>query len=675
MQEIDFSETFEDNDGIYDEISINITEVQSALNPERIQCLKDRRFYSIAGAQWEGRWGLQYENRPRLEINKIHRSVIDIIQNYRQNRVTVEFVSKSGKKRDTLADICRGAYRADEQRSNAFEAYDNGFEEAVGGGFGAWRLSTEYEDEEDPENENQKICIEPIYDADNCVFFDLSAKRQDKRDATFAFILSSFSPESATKTFGFLPSTIQRIVTQSYFDFTPTDLIYVAEYFKVEHKKEKILYFKNGAGEEEKIFASDFKDGKKDLDDYIARGYIKVRERTISRRRVRKYIVDGARVLKDCGYIHGPNIPIVPVYGKRWFIDGIERCMGHVRLASDPQRLFNMEMVQLAEQSSLSSVERPIFFPQQMVGHEALWAMDNINNYNYMIINPTYDKEGNIIQAGPVGFTKPPQISPATAALIQVTDSSLKEMLGNNSSLDNVVGNVSGEALRIIEKNVDSQANIYMSNFVKSMQRCGEIWLGMAREIYIEASRILKTIGNDGDVSFIEVNSQVLDIKTGAIVYDNDIESADFEVYASVGPTSDSEKESALRAITALMQVSGQNQQTLDILAASAALNLKGENLGPLKKFFRKKLILAGVETPTDSEREELAAELQSQGPDAQSEYLKAASEEAVARAAALRADTIKTISDSELNKAKTVETMSKAALNRQEIIGNTLNA
>lgn len=45
---------------------------QSAVANERKQCLEDRRFYSIAGAQWEGKLGEQFENKPKFEVNKIH---------------------------------------------------------------------------------------------------------------------------------------------------------------------------------------------------------------------------------------------------------------------------------------------------------------------------------------------------------------------------------------------------------------------------------------------------------------------------------------------------------------------------------------------------------------------------------------------------------------------------
>ena len=168
-------------------------EVQSAVRDERKQCLEDRRFYSIAGAMWEGTLGEQFENKPKFEVNKIHLAVIRIINEYRNNRITVDFVSKDGSDDDTLADACDSLYRADEQDSTANEAYDNAFEEAVGGGFGAFRLRAAYEDEEDDEDERQRIRIEPIYDADTCVFFDLQAKRQDKSDATKCWVLTSMT--------------------------------------------------------------------------------------------------------------------------------------------------------------------------------------------------------------------------------------------------------------------------------------------------------------------------------------------------------------------------------------------------------------------------------------------------------------------------------------------------
>ena len=131
---------------IHAEALAEFDRIQGALRFERKQCLEDRRFYSIAGAQWEGNIGEQFENKPKFEVNKIHLAVIRIINEYRNNRVTVDFVSKDGSDHSELADVCDGLYRSDEQDSVANEAYDNAFEEAVGGGFGAWRLRACLED-------------------------------------------------------------------------------------------------------------------------------------------------------------------------------------------------------------------------------------------------------------------------------------------------------------------------------------------------------------------------------------------------------------------------------------------------------------------------------------------------------------------------------------------------
>jgi hypothetical protein len=51
---------------IHQEAMAEFDAIQSALRDERLQCLQDRRFYSIAGAQWEGPLGAQFENKPKL---------------------------------------------------------------------------------------------------------------------------------------------------------------------------------------------------------------------------------------------------------------------------------------------------------------------------------------------------------------------------------------------------------------------------------------------------------------------------------------------------------------------------------------------------------------------------------------------------------------------------------
>ena len=631
-------------------------DIQTALRDERLQCLQDRRFYSLAGSQWEGPLWDVYENKPRFEVNKIHLSVIRIINEYRNNRITVDYVSKDGSENDKLAETCDGLYRADEQDSVADEAYDNAFEEAVGGGFGAWRLRTVYEDEEDEDNEKQRIRIEPIFDADSSVFFDLNAKRQDKADARFAFVVTSMTRASYKEEWGDDPTDWPKIIHQYEFDWCTPDVVYVAEYYKVEDVTETVRIFRAIDGTEERYRQADF-DADPALEETLAAiGSQEVRQRKIKSRRVHKYIMSGGKILEDAGYIAGKEIPIVPVYGKRWFVDNVERCMGHVRLAKDAQRLKNMQLSKLGEISALSSVEKPILVPEQVAGHQVMWADDNLRNYPYLLVNPITGPDGSQQISGPVAYTRSPQIPPAMAALLQITEQDMQDILGSSQQADKMVSNISGKAIEMIQTRLDMQTFIYMSNFAKGMKRCGEIWLSMARDIYVEEGRKMKVVEADESVGMIELMRPMVS-ETGEVVMENDLSRAKFDVNVDVGPSSTSKRAATVRALTGMMAITD-DQQTKQVLQAMAMMNMEGEGIGEVRDFFRKQLVRMGVVKPTEQEQEEMMVELQGQPEDPNKIFLQAAAEEAIAKAAKARADTVDTIADAEYKRAKTAETL-----------------
>jgi hypothetical protein len=647
-------------------------EIQTALRDERLQCLEDRRFYSICGAQWEGPLYDQYENKPRFEVNKIMLSVIRIVNEYRNNRITVDYIAKDGAD-DNLADTCDGLYRADEQDSVANEAYDNAFEEAVGGGIGAFRLRTVYEDEEDEENDHQRIRFEPIFDADSSVFFDLNSKRQDKSDALFCFVVTSMTRDSYKEIYNDDPTDWPKIIHQYEFDWATPDVVFVAEYFKVEEVSETIRIFAAIDGTEEKYRQDDFKNDETLEETLIATGSVEVRQRKIKRKRVRKYIMSGGKVLEDAGYIAGNCIPIVPVYGKRWFVDNVERCMGHVRLAKDAQRLKNMQLSKLGEISALSSVEKPILTPEQVAGHQIMWADDNLKNYPYLLVNPITGADGSTQVQGPLAYTRSAQIPPAMAALLQITESDMKEILGASAQGEQIVSNISGKAVEMIQTRLDMQTFIYMSNFAKGMKRSGEIWLSMARDIYVEEGRKMKMLGKSDKVSTIELMKPSVS-DTGAVVMDNDLSRAKFDVVVDVGPSSSSKRAATVRALTGMLQLT-QDPETVQVLTAMAMMNMEGEGLNDVNEFFRKKLLRIGAVKPSEEESQAMMEESQNQQPDPNAVYLQAAAEEASAKAAKARAETTETLANTELRKAQTAQTLSKIGETTTPISDDSLAA
>ena len=647
-------------------------DIQTALRDERLQCLQDRRFYSLAGSQWEGPLWDIYENKPRFEVNKIHLSVIRIINEYRNNRITVDYTPKPGQD-DKLAETCDGLYRADEKDSVADEAYDNAFEEAVGGGFGAWRLRNVYEDDEDEDNEHQRILIEPIFDADSSVFFDLNAKRQDKSDARYCYVVTSMTRQSYKETWGDDPTDWPKEIHQYEFDWCTPDVVYVAEYYKVEDVSETIRIFRAIDGTEERYRQADFLADPALEETLSAIGSIEVRQRKIKSRKVHKYIMSGGRILEDAGYIAGKEIPIVPVYGKRWFVDNVERCMGQVRLAKDAQRLKNMQLSKLGEISALSSVEKPILTPEQVTGHQVMWADDNIRNYPYLLINPITGPDGSQQVSGPVAYTRSPQIPPAMAALMQITEQDMQDILGSSQQADKMVSNISGKAIEMIQTRLDMQTFIYMSNFAKGMQRCGEIWLSMARDIYVEEGRKMKTIGVNDEVGMVELMKPTVS-EAGEVVMENDLSRAKFDVNVEVGPSSTSKRAATVRALTGMMAITD-DPQTKQVLQAMAMMNMEGEGISDVRDYFRKQLVRMGVVKPTEQEQEEMMVELQGQPEDPNKVFLQAAAEEAIAKAAKARADTVKTVADAGLSRARTAETLAKTGVQEQNMALTALEA
>ena len=635
-------------------------DVQIAVRDTRLQCLDDRRFLSITGAQWEGDVGEAFSERVRFEFNKIHLAVIRIFSEYRNNRVTVDFTPKDGSPNDEMADTCDGLYRADEKLSTAQEAYDNAFEEAVSGGFGAWRLTTKNEDEDDDENTKQRIHIEPIYDADTTVFFSLDGKRADKADATKCWVLIPMTPEGYKAEWGEDASSVGKNIHRQNFDWVTPDVVWVAEYYVVEKKTELVHIFRSLAMQEQAVEDEDLDEEKAaELRDT---GWREVRQKRRTERKVRKYLINGSRVLEDCGQIAGKHIPVIPAYGKRWVVDGIERCMGHVRLAKDAQRLQNMLMSWLADMAWRGGDQVPVLTPEMVAGHAQMWANQAVKRFPYLLVNPVTDQNGNET-VPPLQYTKSPDVPPAMGALAQLAGQALNDLLGNPQAGEQVASNVSGRLVELVQQRLDMQSFIYLDNLRNSVKRCGAVWLDMAREVYVEPDRPMKMYEPDGTSGQVTLNQQSFDEESGAYITANDLTEATFDVDADVGPSSSSKRESTVRNLIVLRQ-GMQDPEMSSVVEGLILMNMEGEGLQDARDYSRRRLLRMGAVKPTDDEAQELAQEQQAkagQPPDPQSQALIGMAEEATANAAQARAKTLETLASADLKKAQEQKTLMEA--------------
>lgn len=630
--------------------------IQSATRDVRIQCLSDRRFYSIPGAQWEGPVGEQFANKPRFEFNKTHLAVLRVVNEYRNNRITVDFVPKDGTDADELADTCDGLFRADEQDSGAQEAYDNSFEEGTSGGMGAIRLRARYEDEDDDEDDRQRIAIEPIYEADTCVFFSLDGKRYDKADAKRCYVLNSMSPGDYEDEYGDSPADWPKDITQAEFDWCTPDVVWVAEVYEVEEQSEVVHFFRGIAltddePNELQLTAEELEEPGR-AEELRATGFREVRTKRRKTKRVHKYLMNGARVLSDEGYIAGNCIPVVPFYGKRWFVDGIERCQGHVRLARDAQVLDNMIKSWLAEMAARFDIEKPVVTPEMIAGHAQMWADDAIEKYPYLVLNPLIDPQTGVAQLPQLQYTKAPNMPPAMAALAQLAATALEDMLGNQQAGEQLQPNQSGKAVELIQQRLDMQVFIYIDNFKKTIKRVGEVWQSMAKDLLVEPGRKMKTVDHTDETGTIELLRPMLNKETGQPYLANDLSKASFDVVPDVGPSSTSRRAATVRALTNMLGLTA-DPETQNVLTAMIMMNMEGEGLGDVRSFYRSKLVRMGVISPTEEEKQQMAAEAQNQKPDPNAEYLQAAAGKA-------RAEEALTVARVGETHAKTVAAMAK---------------
>lgn len=634
---------------------------------ERDNAITDRRFVGIAGAQWEGALGDQFANKVKIEVDKTSLAVERVDNEYRSNRITVDFTAKDGSDNSALADVCDGLYRADEENSGAQEAYDVAFNEGITGGYGAWRFVTDWEDEDDDENEQQRILIEPIYEADTSVYFDLNAKRQDKADAKHCFVVKSITAQSYMDEYDDDPATWPVDQTTEQFDWSTPDVVFIAEYYLIKKVNVELTVYKHVDGTEE-TFTNDQFEQDEDLKNNLRdKGSRKSRSRTVKRNQVVKYILSGGGILEGPQVLPGPNIPVVPYYGRRAFIDNQERCSGIVRRSKDVQRLKNIMMSKLAEQSAQSAYPKPIFTPEQMsppLMEE--WAQANVSNPAFLQAHPVLNMDGSISHVGPVGYTQPGEVPPATAALATIIDEDLSDVLGNQQAGEELNANTSGKAVELVQNRLDQQSFKYMDNFRTAMARGGAIWLGMAREIYVEDDRVMKTIGRQREVGSITLGAKVMDAQ-GNVVSEGDLSRAHFDVKAEVGPSTTSKRQSMVRTMGGVLQNS-QDPQTRAIAEAVIMQNIEGEGMSDINEFYRKKLVSQGVYQPTEEDLKELEKAAEGQPPSPQDQFLQSEAEKNLAQAQKLQADTQQSIAKTENTQADTAKKEAETASTIAEI-------
>lgn len=570
---------------------------------------------------WVSQWDDNLWNSSQLayrgEFNIIRKGYRAVMAALKGAAFTVDFQPKDESRQDG-ADIADGLYRTNERSNDTIEAYENGKKEAVVCGFGEWELYTEYESNKSGDKK-QVIKRRATYEANNNSFWDPNAKAQDKSDAIYNSTLYSYSEDgynalvkelTGEERTGARPSF--KYPEESYvFPWINQDTsVYVVSFYHREKTTDTVLTVVDAFGNAQLLRASDIGEVE---DEMIELGYEVVDTKEVERWKVTKYIADGAEILAHYE-IPGENIPKVPMYGERAFVEDEEVYTGITQPAMDPQRLRNFHLSYLADIVSKSPRPKPIFWPEQVQGHEDMYDLaGSENNYAYVLQNRK-TANGEDLPLGPIAVLPEQTMPQALTVALQETRAAVADVLDPGLAQDIADPDLSGKAVYALQNRLDEQSMEFQSSFKHAKRRDGEIWASMASEVY-DTPRTVTLTGADGQRTEAQVMETVFDEESGMPVVLNDLTGIEFEIYADIGPEYTTQKQQDRDTLQAMVGMMDPADPMRNALMLKLTALMDGDDFEDVREYANKKLVLDGFREPQNEEEEALlAAQAQQQG-------------------------------------------------------------
>ncbi|WP_312212339.1 portal protein [Pseudescherichia sp.] len=579
----------------------------SASDEARTEASNDLFFSRVS--QWDD-WLSDYTTlQYRGQFDVVKPKVRKLVAEMRKNPVDVLYKPKDGASPDA-ADILMGMYRTDMRHNTAKISVNIAVREQIEAGVGAWRLITEYEDQ-NPTSNNQIIRRVPIHEACSHVVWDSNSKQLDKSDAMHCTIISAMSKDgwdAFAEEHGLDADdypTFQSPSSNWIFPWATSETFYVGEYYEVEEKKETVFIYQDPlTGEPVSYFKADIKDVIEELAD---KGMVKIGERKVKRRRVYKSLITMTEILKDRERIAGEHIPVVPVYGEWAFAGDKEVYEGIVRGTKDGQRLRNMIMSFNADIVAVKPQRVPYFYPEQVAGYEQMH--DSGNAYRYKLINRT-DENGSDLPPGPIQFEEPVQVPQANAYMLEAATNAVEQTASVGVDAEDIGGRqVAFDTVNQINMRADLDTYVFQDNLATAMRRDGEIYAAMVSDIYDVPRNVTMTL-EDGSEKEVQLYSQELDLQTGSIVTLNDI-SGRYECYTDVGPSFQSMKEQNRAEILELLSKTPQGTPEYQLLMLQYFTLLDGKGVELMRDYANKQLITMGAKNPETPEEQQWLAEAQ----------------------------------------------------------------
>ena len=494
---------------------------------------EDLTFYN--GEQWNKtiERNREADSRPCLTINRLPQFVHQVTNTIRQQKPSpkVSPVDETGDVE--TADVLKGIMRHIERQSKAdsVRSYAGFYAISVGRGF--YRITTRYIDDR---SFDQEIYIQRVKNPWT-VYFDPSAQEPDYSDAEYCFIITDMTEDAFEAAYPGKPLSSAESY-RSIGDGDPgwrfLDGVRVAEYFCKKRRRRTV---------------AELYDGQVAYLDELPQGEFIQRTREVEEVYVHWSVIDGSQILEEKEW-PGKLIPVIPVLGEEYDIDGKTQLVGMVRNAKDPQRMLNYWESAKTETIALAPRAPYLIAEGQTENHEKEWQQANIRNFPYLTYKPR--SVGQELVPPPQRQVYEPPIQAITLAQSQAVDH-LKSTTGvYDASLGNRSNETTGIAIKARQIQGDTGNYHFIDNLGVSITYEARVLVDLIPKIYDKPGRVARIIGEDGSEKKVTLNQE---FDEGGIRKIYDLNAGRYDVVVDIGPSFATRKEESVQGMLGFAQV------------------------------------------------------------------------------------------------------------------------
>lgn len=520
----------------------------------------------VFGNQWldeEARVFESYKKIP-LTFNKLAPLANHMLGEQRQNTPSLQCTPDETVPERT-AEVREALVHDITFDSNSKEVFQIAFQSSIVGGYGAFYLDTEYENEF---SFNQVIRIRSQPIPTRC-FWDVSASSPCKTDGMYCGFRTRMSRKKFKALYG---KDIEQDIPPSSIEdgsvFNDDESVTLVTYWERKYKREKIRQLSNGRTVGEKEFEELERIVVDAAEMLVDNGFpvTVVNERLVPKYKVKKYLFAGEYELEKADF-PSEQLPLIFVDQNSFFNkEGTQVCRPFFKDTKDAQRYINY----LGTQSAyLVKIGR---YDQFLVSKENVRSNDTQQIWR----DPSNIQGGLIFDESKSGIIpqqlKPPELS---ASLIQQYERAERDIQTCTGLYNTFMGDQGNETSKLAidarTKRGSYNTHVPFDNLNRAIAVCGQIVNEMIPMIYDTERSLMLNMKERGVVP-IEINKP-LDEYGNEIQHD--MTKGRYTIRLLPGPSWEGQKQEALNSMQMVLQ---NNPQLFNLIADLYVENLPLSN-------------------------------------------------------------------------------------------------